>query len=110
MIYPALTYKYNVPMLFSSFDANDVRNKEKRLELLELTDLSLHINSLNVKQFICYGTADTMVEKAGIEAYIGAAQKAGVKIVDTKAEGENHGFAQKYYMENFVNFLRECWE
>ena len=110
MIYPALTYKYNVPMLFSSFDANDVRNEEKRSELLELTDLSLHINSRHVKQFICYGTADTMVEKAGIEAYIDAAQKAGVKVVDTKAEGENHGFAQKYYMENFIKFLRECWE
>ena len=40
MIYPALTYRYNIPMLFASFDDKVVRDPEEREELLLKTDLS----------------------------------------------------------------------
>ncbi|WP_310604198.1 alpha/beta hydrolase [Anaerosporobacter sp.] len=109
MIYPALTYRYNVPMLFSSFNAEDVRNEEKREELLNLTDLTMNFNSIDIPQFVCYGTKDGMVGMDGAKEYIATAQKAGTEIVELVAEGQDHGFTQSYYMDNYVSWINECF-
>jgi len=53
MIYPALSFNHNVPMLFAMFDDEDVRDPEKREELLSLMDMKNCVaNSRDVPQFI----------------------------------------------------------
>lgn len=106
MIYPALTYKYNVPMLFSSFDANAVRDKVTREKLLQQTDLAANFSSSEVPQFIAYGTKDKMVNMEGTKAYISVAEAAGTDVKVVVAEGQDHGFKQKYYMNDFLEFWR----
>lgn len=61
MIYPALSYRNNVPMLFAMFNDEEVRDEKKREDLLELTDLKNHLNPDIKQQFIAYGDDDQMV-------------------------------------------------
>lgn len=110
MIYPALTYRYNVPMLFASFDAELVRDPESREALLEMTDLPAHIASQNVPQFICYGTRDHLVAPESVLGYVTAAQAAGCQVTLTVAQGQEHGFKQEYYMEEYLYFLQDCFQ
>lgn len=110
MIYPALTYRYNVSMLFCSFDDEQVRDEGERAWLLDATDLSLHVSSANVPQFVCYGTSDGMVGMDGAKAYISAARSAGAEIVEIAAEGQDHGIAQKYYMDEYLTWANACFD
>ena len=107
MIYPALTYKYNVPMLFSSFDAETVREEAARQKLLIQTDLAANFNSSEIPQFIAYGTKDKMVNMEGTKAYIKAAESNGTKVEVVVAEGQDHGFKKEYYLNNFLEFWKE---
>lgn len=107
MIYPALRYDNNVPMLFSSFDADTVRDENERKELLEKLDLSKHFDSSNIPQLVAYGTKDEMVGMDGAKEYISAAKKAKANIVEVVAEGQDHGFKPDYYMEQFVKLLED---
>lgn len=107
MIYPALTYKYNVPMLFASFDGDAVRDEATREKLLQQTDLSANFNSSEIPQFIAYGTKDGMVNMEGTKAYIKAAEAAGANVQVVVAEGQDHGFKQKYYMSDFLEFWKD---
>lgn len=106
MIYPALTYKYNVPMLFSSFDADAVRDEAMREKLLQQTDLAANFNSSEIPQFIAYGTKDGMVNMEGTKAYIEAAESAGTEVEVVVANGQDHGFKQKYYISDFLEFWK----
>lgn len=106
MIYPALTYTYNVSMLFSSFDADAVRDEVTREKLLKQTDLAANFNSSEIPQFIAYGTKDKMVNMEGTKNYIEAAESAGTKVKVVVAEGQDHGFKQKYYVSDFLDFWR----
>ena len=90
MIYPALTHKYNVPMLLSSFDADAVRDEVTREKLLKQTDLAANFNSSEIPQFIAYGTEDKMVNMEGTKAYIEAAESAGTRVEVVVAEGQDH--------------------
>lgn len=110
MIYPALTYRYNVPMLFASFDAELVRDPESREALLQMTDLPAHISSQAVPQFICYGTRDHLVAPESVLGYASAAQEAGCQVTLTVAQGQDHGFRQEFYMEDYLRFLQNCFE
>lgn len=110
MIYPALTYRYNVPMLFASFDAELVRDPESREALLEMTDLPAHIASQSVPQFICYGTRDHLVAPESVLGYATAAQSAGCQVTLIAAEGQEHGFKQEYYMAEYLAFLQDCFQ
>lgn len=110
MIYPALTYRYNVPMLFASFDAELVRDSESREALLEMTDLPAHIASQSVPQFICYGTKDHLVAPESVLGYAAAAQEAGCQVTLIAAEGQAHGFRQEYYMTEYLQFLQMCFQ
>lgn len=105
MIYPALTYKYNILMLFSSFDADAVRDETMREKLLQQTDLAANFNSSEIPQFIAYGTEDKMVNMDGTKAYISVAEVAGTDVQVVIAEGQDHGFKQKYYMSDFLEFV-----
>lgn len=107
MIYPALNYEYNVPMLFCNYNADDVRDEAKRNELLTETDLATRFDSAETPQLIAYGTKDGMVNRKGTEVYIEVAKEAGTDLQVVVAEGQEHGFKQKYYMEDFLTFFKE---
>lgn len=109
MIYPALTYKYNIPMLFASYDDDAVRDETTRKMLLQQTDLAINFNSSKIPQFIAYGTKDVMVNMEGTKAYIEAAESAGTKVEVVVANGQDHGFKQKYYMKDFLEFSFVSW-
>lgn len=107
MIYPALTYRHNVPMLFSSFNDEDVRNETKREELLKLTDLTAveNFDSKNTKQLVAYGTKDSLVGMDGAKAYIATAKAAGTNITEVMAKDQDHGFGTKYYLDEFLKLV-----
>ena len=106
MIYPVLTYKYNIPMLFSSFESELVKSKDSREKLLQETDLSQHFTSQNIKQFIAYGLTDTMVPKAGAEEYISTAKINNTEIEVIKVM-QGHSFGQIYYMNKLIEFFQK---
>lgn len=107
MIYPALTFRFNVPMLFCLFNAEDVRNPEKREELLELTDLYRHLDSRDVKQFIVYGTKDDMVNMEGTKNYISHALDSGYDVTKVEVKGQGHGMKDKYYFSSYLDWIEE---
>jgi len=109
MIYPALTYRYNVPMLFASFDDKAVRNPEEREELLNKTDLSKHFRTAHIPQFIAYGTKDSAVGVKGPQEYIQSARTAGADVTVIVAEGQNHGFKQPYYMREYLEWVKKIF-
>lgn len=110
MIYPALSFRYNVPMLFCMFNDEDVRDEAKREELLELTDLYRHIDSQDVKQFIVYGTKDSMIGMDETKKYISHAEESGCDITAVEAKGQDHGMEQKYYMDSYLTWLKEMFK
>lgn len=109
MIYPALSFRFNVPMLFCMFDDEEVRDEAKREELLELTDLYRHIDSQDVKQFIVYGTKDSMVGMDETKNYINHAKENGCDITIVEAKGQNHGMKQDYYMDDYLTWLKKIF-
>lgn len=110
MIYPALSFRYNVPMLFCMFDDEDVRDETKREELLELTDLYRHIDSQDVKQFIVYGTKDSMVGMDETKNYISHAKESGCNVTVAEVKGQDHGMKQEHYMDSYFTWLKEIFE
>ncbi|WP_336635063.1 alpha/beta hydrolase [Lysinibacillus fusiformis] len=110
MIYPALTYRYNVPMLFASFDDQVVRDPEEREELLHKTDLSKHFRTAHIPQFIAYGTKDSAVGVKGPQEYIQSARNADCDVTVIVAEGQNHGFKQQYYMREYLEWVKNIFD
>lgn len=96
---------YSVPMLFCMFDDEDVRDEEKREELLKKTDLWRHISSQAISQFIAYGTRDGMVGLDEKKNYIRRAKESGCSITVVEAEEADHGFSQSCYMEQYLSWL-----
>lgn len=107
MIYPAMSFRYNVPMLFCLFDDDEVRDDARREELLQITDLWRHISSQSVCQFIAYGTKDGMVGKEETLNYIEKAKEAGCDVTAIAAEGGEHGFGQAYYMSAYLDWIQD---
>ena len=107
MIYPALSFRFNVPMLFNMFDDELVRDPEKREECLKTCDLYRHISSQGTPQFIAYATKDSLVGMDETIKYIDTAKENGCDVEVVIAEGQDHGFAQKYYMDQYLKWLGE---
>lgn len=91
------------------FDDEEVRDEAKREELLELTDLYRHIDSQDVKQFIVYGTKDSMVGMDETKNYINHAKENGCDITIVEAKGQNHGMKQDYYMDDYLTWLKKIF-
>ena len=107
MIYPALSFNANVPMLFALFDAEEVRNASRRAELLRQVDLKSYVqNSKDVPQFVAWGTKDKMVGTSETPAYIEAARSVGADVTEVVVKGKDHGFVQKYYMDAYLDWLK----
>lgn len=107
MIYPALSYRANVPMLFCSFKSKDVKNEHKRNMLLDKTDLYADFNSSDIKQFIVYGTKDAMVGMEETKKYIKIAQDNKTNVKCIEAKNQPHGMSQKYYMEEYIKWIND---
>lgn len=110
MIYPAMSFRYNVPMLFCLFDDELVRDETSRNELLELTDLYRHFTSEDVKQFIAYGTKDGMVGMDETLNYIDYAKRREADVTVVEAKGQDHGVRQEYYMNDYLNWLTQTFK
>ncbi|MBM7636969.1 alpha/beta hydrolase [Streptococcus saliviloxodontae] len=107
MIYPALSYKNNVPMLFAMFNDEEVRDERKREDLLELTDLKNHLNPKAKQQFIAYGDDDQMVGLKETEDYIKTARENGIDVTDVLVKGGQHGFAYDNYGKDYIKWLND---
>ena len=107
MIYPAITFNDNVPMLFTMFNGNDVRDKAKRKELLDLMDNTKHFHSSNVRQFISYGDQDKIVGMNETLKYIDKAKKEKTDLTVVVTKGGEHGFRQPYYMDEYLKWYKE---
>ncbi|MCF0235570.1 MAG: alpha/beta hydrolase [Bacteroidaceae bacterium] len=110
MIYPALTYQYNVNMLYSLFDAQLVRNPSERQKLLDLTDLPQHIRPTDLPQFIAYSKKDGMVDFRGTERYVDAAREKQIKLTIKQLNKGNHGFSPDKYWDDYQQFLYQSFQ
>lgn len=107
MIYPATTFNANVPMLFAMFDAEDVRDEDKRADLLDLMDNTKNFDSAEVRQFVAYGRKDRMVGTSETPAYIEKAKAGGADVTDVFVKDADHGFAPDNYFEKYIRWLQE---
>lgn len=107
MIYPALSYNQNIPMLFAMFNDQSVRDEDKRQELLELTDLKNHINKDVKNQFISYGTQDSMVGMKESRSYIKTSREKGIDVREVRVKGGEHGFEFENYSSEYINWLNK---
>ena len=80
MIYPALSFNDNVPMLFSLFDDEQVKDDASRQEILQAMDLKWHLNTNVKNQFVSYGTNDSVVGMDETRAYIFFARLNGINV------------------------------
>lgn len=109
MIYPAISFNQNIPMLFALFNSEDVKNETKRLELLKQMDLPENFNSNNIKQFISYGTLDAMVGIKETEKYIDIAKKHNTNMTVIVAKNQIHGYEQKYYIDDYIKWIKKIY-
>ena len=107
LIYPALSFDHNVGVLFCLFNDEDVRDPVKRAKMLKNTDLKTNLTpSSDIPRFVAWGDADTVVG-LGPKEYVDAVRAAGGDITDVRAPGQDHSFGQKYYMDEYLKWIRE---
>lgn len=105
MIYPAMTFNDNIPMLFAMFNANKVKDKNKRKELLDLMDNIKHFSSSNIRQFVSYGDSDTVVGFKETKKYISKAKKENTDITVSVAKDADHGYNQPQYIKAYLEWM-----
>lgn len=113
MVYPALRYEHNYPMLFASFPADQVRDAVCRETLMEEYNCLNHISTAQIPYFISYGTDDHMISVEDIITYIGLLKEGGKDVTVIPVEGADHGFgvnpeAMKSYGYCLEGFLDWC--
>ena len=108
MIYPLLDFYHNVPMLFALFDADDLRNEDIRTQILKDTDLSENFRSASVRQFVSYGTADSVVGTETALRYEQAALAVGCDLTMHVATDYGHAYHYSVYEEAYTAWLKEA--
>ena len=112
LIYPALSYLYNKPMLFASFPAENVRQEAMREEYLDEYNAVTHMRSAGIPHYIGYGTKDDMVSLKQIEEYVKRLDETGTPYRKFLVDGAGHGYGaaigQKFYywLENYISWLK----
>ena len=113
LVYPLLSYIYNVPLMFASFKAQDVRNDEKRRELLETYDAVNHMKCTGIPHFLSYGTAEDLVSLPKIMDYIKILEKSGTSLKVVLVEGAGHGYGAwigqpyGYWLDSYVDWVKD---
>ncbi len=107
MIYPALSFRDNVPMLFGLYDEEVIKDPVAREKLLDDSDLSMQFDSVDTPQFVAYGTEDSVVGWRETVKYINEAGKKGASVHVCVVEGWNHGFSPSCYMDEMAIWLDE---
>ena len=73
-------------------------------------DLKNHLqNSKDIPQFVSYGTEDSIVGN-GPKEYVEKARAQKFNIAENVAQGQNHGYAQKYYMKDYINWIKGIFD
>lgn len=106
LIYPAVTYEFNPAMLYASFDKKEVDNLKKREELIKELNLTNHYSSSDIPQFVSYGDKDNLVNNEETKKYIKKALDCGTKITVKEAKNQQHGFDCKYFIDDYLQFLK----
>ena len=104
-VYPPLTFDYNVPMLFAVAEAEDIRDDEKREELLKDLNLINQIDSENIPQFVSYSNVDQTVNFKGVEKYIDQAKINNVNLSRYFVPDQDHGYTEEFFMDDYINWL-----
>lgn len=102
LIYPCLTFRYDMPMLASCFDWTEIDTEQKRSVICEQYDCIRNFNSAKVPQFVCHGTKDSLVDPAQDAQYLEAAKAAGANVTLVQVPGASHGFGM--YPKNETKF------
>lgn len=113
LIYPCINFKYNIPMMFSAFPADQIRNRTSREALLERYDCMKYVQEKDPPQFICYGSKDFLVNPEQSERYVEILREKGVPYQKLIIEGANHGFGAcanvgkkfAYWLDEFVDWI-----
>lgn len=112
LVYPLLSYAENIPLMFASFPAKDVRDPQTRRELLDTYDAVHHMQCAGIPHFICYGTKDTMISLSKIEDYVRLLEKSRTKLTKVVIDGAKHGYGaaigrkEAYWLERYINWVK----
>ncbi|MCD8068466.1 MAG: alpha/beta hydrolase [Lachnospiraceae bacterium] len=112
LVYPLLSYCENVPLMFASFPAQDVRDEKRRMELMDIYDAVNHMKCTGIPHFICYGSKEDMVSVSKIEDYVEILQKSGTSLKRVIVEGAKHGYGaamgkkEGYWLEEYIRWLK----
>ncbi len=113
LIYPMLSFRANVPMMYAAFPQDKVDDDTAREVLLKQYDVTEYVQPGDVPQFIVMGTKDTMVDLTDDKSrYMKALQEAGVKYHYLPVEGAGHGFGVNnkkfhYWVQAYIDWLQE---
>ena len=114
LVYPALSYNENMPMLFASFPAEQARNPEIRAKLIAQYDAIRHYKSLSIPQFFCYGTKDNMVSLTEFKKYMelsGTDDPNRLVVVEGAGHGYGASVGGKYgfWLEEYAMWLKQLY-
>ena len=104
MIYPFMNYRNNVPLLFTHYDSERVRSVTEREKLLDETDIIKRFNSVNVRQFVSYGTKDKLISPQSAMDYIDYAKSQNCDITVHTTDSD-HYYGQDEYLEAYLAWL-----
>lgn len=108
LIYPALRYEHNVPMLFASFPEAWVKDTTRREELMEEYNCLYHFRKKKAPLFVCYGSKDRMVHIPDIRQYIDLSKESGQAVTVRVMKGADHGYGgNPKAIERYGNWLKD---
>lgn len=92
LLYPCLTWRYNLPILYILFPEETVQNEKTKNQLLKEYDCIENLNSAGVRQFVCYGKKDHVVNHEQSRMYVETLRKANGDVTLMELEDADHGF------------------
>ena len=113
LVYPLLSYCEDVPLMFASFPAEDVRDEKRRLELLDTYDAVNHMQCTGIPHFISYGTKDDMVSIFKIRDYMEILETSGTPLTKVVVDGAGHGYGaaigmkESYWLDRYIDWVKE---
>lgn len=111
LIYPMLGFRSTIPIMFSCFPSESVKDENKRNILIERFDPANYVQPGDIPQFIAMGTKDTVVDLTDDKTrYMEALKKNGVPFKYLPLEGANHGFGASskkygYWVDEYINWI-----